>query len=147
MLLRVVGPPYYTLLRAIDHCVGTTTSDMIAYVERAPRVWVEVGYDHPFALQIRISEGQSILLRPPRSWVFLEDGPFEDVYRILDFQLPCAAVHYQERELKGKLNVPLRLIPGNAADIPEMWVLSEDGVDILDAFVRETDEILLRSPA
>jgi hypothetical protein len=142
VLLRVIGPPYYTLLRATDQMANSGA--VVAYVEKAPRVWVEVGHNHPFAAQIRIPEGRALLLRPPRRWTFLEDGPYEDIYHILDFRLPHSAVNYQERELKGKLTVPLRLVPGNTADVPEMWIITEDGVDILDAFVREADDALIR---
>ena len=38
--------------------------------------------------------------------------------------------------------VPLKLVPGNAADIAEFWVLTEEAVDQLDAFVRDADERL-----
>ncbi|MFX8945891.1 hypothetical protein ABTN08_19695, partial [Acinetobacter baumannii] len=40
----------------------------------------------------------------------------------------------------AKLNVPLRLVPGNAADAPELWVLRGDGVNQLDQFVKEADD-------
>lgn len=142
VLLKVIGPPYYTLLRAIDKSTqkGATVT---AYVEKAPRVWVELGYDHPMAGQLKPADGQVLLLRPERDWAAVEDGPFEDVYDVLDFQLPTAPVEWQEAQLKGKLAVPLRLVPGNAADVAELWVLTEDAVDQLDALVRDADERLL----
>src|SRR5579884_704493 len=40
VLLRVIGPPYYSLLRAMDR---DGPSAPRAYIERAPKVWVEVG--------------------------------------------------------------------------------------------------------
>src|SRR5687768_11780250 len=120
VLLKVIGPPYYTLLRAIDKTTqqGSTVT---AYVEKAPRVWVELGHDHPMAGQIKPAEGQVVLLRPERDWTFVEDGPFQDVYEVLDFKLPAASVEWQESQLKGKLAVPLRLVAGNAADVAELW--------------------------
>src|SRR5262245_32925911 len=142
VLLKVIGPPYYTLLRAIDKTTqaGATVT---AYVEKAPRVWVELGYDHPMAAQLKPAEGQVLLLRPERDWTAVEDGPFQDVYEVLDFKLPAASVEWQESHLKGKLAVPLRLVPGNAADVPELWVLTEEAVDQLDALVRDADERLM----
>lgn len=141
-LLRVIGPPYYTLLRAIDKSTQPGAS-VAAYVEKAPRVWVELGYDHPLAAQLRPADGQVYLLRPERDWTVVEDGPFQDVYEVLDFKLPSATVEWQESQLKGKLSVPLRLVPGNAADGPELWVLTEEAVDQLDALVRDADERLM----
>src|SRR5262249_18295607 len=63
-LLRVIGPPYYSLLRALDR-QGNTAAPR-AYLEQAPRVWVEVGHGHPFAQHIQPPKGQILLLRPPR---------------------------------------------------------------------------------
>lgn len=142
VLLKVIGPPYYTLLRAIDKTTqkGATVT---AYVERASRVWVELGYDHPMATQIKPADGQVLLLRPEREWTAVEDGPFQDVYDVLDFKLPAASVEWQESQLKGKLSVPLKLVPGNAADVAELWVLTEEAVDQLDALVRDADERLM----
>ena len=58
-LLEVKGPPYYTLLRAIDHLEGKAAPR--AYVEQQPRVWVEVGYSHPLADQIQPAPGTFLL--------------------------------------------------------------------------------------
>lgn len=140
VLLKVIGPPYYTLLRAIDR---SSHSAINAYIEKAPGVWVELGYEHPLASQIRPPKGEIRLLRPVREWIAIEDGPFQDVYEVLDFKLPTGTVEWQEAQLKGKLAVPLRLVAGNAADVAEMWVLQDDAIDQLDALVRDADERLM----
>jgi hypothetical protein len=142
VLLKVIGPPYYTLLRAIDKSTQQGAS-VVAYLEKAPRVWVEIGHEHPLAEKIKPAARQILLLRPERDWTVVEDGPFHDVYDALDFQLPTAPVEWQQSQLKGKLAVPLRLVPGNAADVAELWVLSEDAVNQLDALVRDADDRLM----
>ncbi len=142
VLLRVIGPPYYTLLRALDQTASGTRGAVRAYVEQAPRVWVQFGYAHPLAAQVKLDEGQVLLIRPPREWVYLPDAPFRDVYDILSFQLPASPVDWSESEVTGKLTVPLRLVAGNAADAPELWVLRGAAADQLDAFVRDADERL-----
>src|SRR5262245_2686840 len=142
VLLKVIGPPYYTLLRAIDKTTQKG-ANVTAYVEKGQRVWVELGHDHPLAGQFKPAAGQVLLLRPEREWTVVEDGPFQDVYEVLDFKLPAASVEWQESQLRGKLSVPLRLVPGNAADVAEMWVITENAVDQLDALVRDADERLM----
>jgi len=142
VLLKVIGPPYYTLLRAIDKSTQKDAT-VTAYLEKSPRVWVEIGHQHPLAMQIKPAEGQVLLLRPEREWSIVQDGQFQDVYEVLDFKLPTTSVEWQESRLKKKLDVPLRLVPGNAADVAEMWVLTENAVDQLDAFVRDADERLM----
>jgi hypothetical protein len=138
VLLRVVGPPYYTLLRALDRSEGGVR----AYLERAPRVWVEIGHTHPLAAQIRVADGQLLLVRAPREWVFLNEAPFQDVYDILQFKLPAEPVAWAEAQAPSKMAVPLRLTAGNAADVPELWVLRENAVEQLDSLVRDADERL-----
>jgi hypothetical protein len=142
VLLRVIGPPYYTLLRALDQTASGTKGTVLAYVEQAPRVWVQVGYSHPLASQVKLEEGQVLLVRPSRDWVYLPDAPFHDVYDILSFLLPASPVDWSESKVTGKLTVPLRLVAGNAADAPELWVLRGSAADQLDAFVRDADERL-----
>src|SRR5438552_12459403 len=60
-LLRVVGPPYYSLLRAIDRD-GKATAPL-AYVERAAKVWVELGQTHPLLDLVKPPAGKLAFLR------------------------------------------------------------------------------------
>lgn len=139
VLLRVIGPPYYTLLRALDRL----NPDVAAYIEQAPRVWIEIGHTHPLALQTKVAEGQLLLLRAPREWKTIAGEPFQDIYEILDFRLPTKPVAFAEGRLKGKLTVSLKLAAGNAAEVPEMWVIRDNAFNIFDAFVRDADERLM----
>jgi hypothetical protein len=144
VLLRVIGPPYYTLLRAMDESTSGTKGTVRAYLERAPRVWVELGHSHPMAQQIRVADQQLLLLRSPREWIYLEDSPFQDIYDILQFKLPMAPVGWKEEPASGKMSVPLKLTAGNAADAPEFWVLRENAIEQLDTLVRDSDERLMQ---
>src|SRR5207249_356517 len=49
-LLRVIAPPYYSLLRAID-AQGPRAPR--AFLERSPRVWAQLGWTHPLADKIK----------------------------------------------------------------------------------------------
>lgn len=131
-LLRVIGPPFYTLLRALDHL----NADLVAYVEKAPRVWIEVGFTHPLVARLHVPEGQLLFLRPPHHWTALKDESFRDIYEIVDFQLPVAAIELEENAPQSKLKVPLRLVPGDAAAAPDLWILANNAVEIFDAFVN-----------
>jgi hypothetical protein len=139
-LLRVIGPPYYSLLRALDRSGQAAPR---AYVEHAPRVWVEVGYTHPLLPHIKPPKKQLLFLRPPRDWTLLDEAPFQDIYDILEFELPQAKIPWQPVPLKDRLRVPLRLTRGGRGEEAELWVLRERAVDHLDAFVRSADDQLL----
>jgi hypothetical protein len=155
-LLRVVGPPYYSLLRALDYHRGASRGEHppepsrgrprapVAYIEQAPGVWVEVGHNHPLANRIKPPRGKILLLRPPRYWAVLDDGHFRDVYEVLEFTLPNAPSSLHEGELKTRLQVPLSLKPGGSPDNPELWVLTSDPANELNHFVQNNDDELLR---
>jgi len=140
ILLRVVGPPYYTLLRAIDDTASGTTAPLRAYVEAAPRVWVLLGWTHPYAAQTAAPEGQMILIGEGRRRQTFPEAPFQDIYEILKFDLPAVSTEWSGATMPDKLRVPMRLVAGNAADAAELWVIDGAGVDRLDAFIRDSGE-------
>ncbi len=140
-LLRVIGPPYYSLLRALDHN-GKADSPR-AFIERAPRVWVEVGQTHPFVEQIRPPEGKILLLQPPRSWTLLDDGSFRDIYEVLEFPLADAPVRWHDGQLRQKMKVTPTLKPGGSPDGAELWVLRDDPIEELNRFVQNADDQML----
>ena len=140
-LLRVVGPPYYSLLRAMDNGI-TMAATVHAYVERRPRVWIELGHSHPLADRLEPPPGQLLLLSPPRNWEFVDECPMQDVYQVLDCCLPHAESAWSAAELVARLPVSLRLVPGSN-DAAEMWVLGGDASAQLDALVQGADDQLL----
>jgi hypothetical protein len=141
VLLRVIGPPYYSLLRALEYD-GDAAAPR-AYTERAPRVWAEVGFGHPLLAHVRPPEGQLLLLRPPRQWTTVPDAPFRDLYEVFDFCLPAAPVAWQDVPRERRLAVPLRLAPGGTDEPAELWVLKERGTEQLDELVRGAGDGLL----
>lgn len=140
VLLRVIGPPYYSLLQALDREDSTAPR---VYLERAAHIWVEIGYTHPLLEMMRPPTGQLLLLRAPRDWCLLVDAPFRDIYEILDFPLAAAPLYWQDRPAQQRLQVPLRLTAGGIADPEELWVLRDNPLAQLEAFVREASDQLL----
>ncbi|MCG8586099.1 MAG: hypothetical protein MI757_15430 [Pirellulales bacterium] len=140
-LLRVIGPPYYSLLRAIER-EGRGDAPR-AYVEQSPRVWSEIGFRHELADRIQPPAGQMLLLRAPRTWDFIDEAPFRDIYETLDFTLPDESVDWRESQLQHRIEVPLRLAAGGSAEAAELWVLNENGEDEVERLVRNSDDRLL----
>src|SRR5262249_19692422 len=130
VLLRVIGPPYYSLLRALDH--DGQDAAPVAYLERSPRVWVEFGHTHPLVQQIQPPPCKPLLMRPPRQWTMIGEAPFHDIYEILEFALPDAPVAWDETEPAARVAVPLRLARSGSTDAAELWVLRDRGVGQLD---------------
>jgi FtsH ternary system domain X7 len=143
VLLRVVGPPYYSLLRALDRETGD--GEPRAFVERHPGVWVEAGYSHPLEDHLQPAPGKLLLLRPPHDWLQLDEAPFRDVYEVLEFDVPDSATRTPAASGSLRLKVPLRLVRGGTADVPELWVLRENAVERLESFVQSAaDQLVAR---
>ncbi len=140
-LLQVKGPPYYTLLRAIDSLDGSAAPR--AYVEQSPRVWVQYGYHHPLANRIEPAPGQFFLLSPPRQWTAVEEGKFRDIYEVLRFTIPARPIAWETGELEDRLKVRLKLVRGGGEAPAELWVLSERGIAQLEDLVRSSDDRLI----
>lgn len=140
-LLLVKGPPYYTLLRAIDQLDGSATPR--AYVEQSSGVWVELGYRHPLAEQIQPGEGTFALLGFPREWTAIAEGKFHDIYEALRFTIPGQPLRWDADQLDEKLKVRLRLVRGGSEDSAEFWVLNESGVSQLEELARSADDRLI----
>lgn len=141
-LLRVVGPPYYSLLRAIDR-LGGAESAPSAFVERAAGVWVEIGYRHPLESSIKPPKDKIVLLRPPRQWLILPDAPFRDIYEIVEFRIPDGGTHWEDGSLPHRLTVAPRLRQSGPADGAELWVLRGDAIEELNRFVQNAEDQLL----
>jgi hypothetical protein len=140
-LLLVKGPPYYTLLRAIDPVSGSAAPR--AFVERHPRVWVEYGYAHPLANSLQPASGTMLLLAHPRQWTSIEEGKFRDIYQALRFSIPGKPIRWEAAELEQRLKVRLRLTRGGGEESPELWVLNQAGVSRLEALVQSSDDRLI----
>ncbi len=140
-LLRVFGPPYYSLLRALDR-QGNMAAP-VAYLERAPRVWIELGFTHPLAGNLKAPAGKLLLLRPPRQWMVLDDTAFRDVYEVLEFSLPAAPAACHDGELTERIRVSLSLRAGGAAEGAELWVLRDNAIEELNRFVQNADDQVL----
>ena len=140
ILLRVIGAPYYSLLRATEK----TGSDRIrAFVERSPRIWIEAGFAHPFAERISPAPGQHLLVQADCEWRTLKEQPFQDIYSVLDFQLPAKPQPLADADARTRLQVPVRLSRSSGDDTGEIFVLTRDAIRQLDQFVQASSDAVL----
>jgi cellulose synthase operon protein C len=148
-LLRVVGSPYYSLLRAIGEGQGTGGSrpagGVRAYIEAASRVWIEVGVRHPFAEKIRPAAGEHLLIDRTGRWRTLAEQPFRDIYEAMSFELPAQPTSLTDCDHTPRITVPLRLLRGGGDEPAELWVLHHNAAAQVEKFVQSSsDDVLAR---
>ena len=135
-LLRVVNPPTLSLLRACERA----GSKVVAYREQRPGVWVEVGYVHPLVSQVQVAPGQFLLIRSPRHWSFVADGPFQDVGAANVPPIPSGTSPWEDRPFQDRIGVALHLVRTTASEPAELWVLQEGGGDQLQQLIDQLDD-------
>lgn len=133
--VRVIGPPYYTLLSALDGDRGAPT----AYREVSSRVWVRLGYGHPYTERIDVPVGQLLLMKPGRDWEMLPEGEYRDVAAILNIAQP-PTIPATDDPWPEPIVVPLTPSPSASTEVPALWVLRQNAVAQMDAFVQRADE-------
>ena len=137
-LLRVIGPPYYSLLRSLERDSGLT-----AFVEQRPRIWVELGFTHPLIERIQPPAGKWLVLRSPQHWELLDEGALEEIYQTVDFPLPAVESNWRDEPLTARMQVPLRLTSMSETDSAELWVLEENAQAQVEQLIAHSDNELI----
>ncbi|MBL8798151.1 MAG: hypothetical protein JNM56_29915, partial [Planctomycetia bacterium] len=135
LLVRVVGPPYFSLLRALE--AGNEPRSLVAYVEQGPRIWVEAGWRHPL-LQHTPPPGKLLLIRRPRSWSLVEDGVEQT--GLTEAALPPVTATAPEVLPVRRWLLPLRMGAGGPTDGAEFWVLREQPFRQLAELLQHSDD-------
>ena len=119
-ILLIESPPYHSIISDGSH----------VFAEQSPRVWVEVGWRYPLVETIDPPKDKIVLIRAPRIWEFISDGPFQSgPDKFLLSEQPTA----QEGVADIHLPITVRLVAGGADELPELWVLHDRPIDQLRA--------------
>ncbi len=147
-LLRVVDPPYYTLLRALEpndanEPPNGDRSNLTAYVEQAPRVWVEAGHEHDCGSSLEPPSGMLLMLGAPRRWRMVPEGPMRDVYELVRCVLPGEPVALRDNASLSPINVALRLVASTSLAPAELWVVRDNAAERIEELFRHSDDRLI----
>lgn len=146
-LLRVIDPPYYSLLSAVEGVSAKknlrSNTQVAAFIEQAPRVWVQLGFQHPLATRIDPPAGQFVLLESQTNWQYVDEAAFQDVYSALDLRLPTMPDSLTASTAAKRINVPLRLLSGSTQASAELWVIRDRAMEQLEELVTRSDDELI----
>ena len=153
--LRVIGPPYYSMLRALEENHSgsngsaqsknaSASSGITAYVETCPRVWIQFGYEHPVGVQLTPPPGKWLFVQPDHSWLFIDEAPFKDIYQSIEFGMPNVTTDWVDAPLKEKINVSVNLARGSSGKPADMWVIRKNGMAQVEKILNESSDPIVK---
>src|SRR5262245_21076324 len=134
VMVRAAGPPHFSLLRALER---TDPEAPRAFVERAPGVFVELGWRFGPARLVAPPPGRLLKLRPPRVWGWVDDAPLTPLYPAADYR-PDGPPRRRPAGEPRRLPLALRLVRGRA-EPAELWVLRDRPLESVAALAADAD--------
>ena len=127
-VIRVVDPPSYTIVRALDRDRGLRV--YAPDPAKQDRVWTELGYHHPLAEHLR-AEPHTLLLCAGDGWRSVPDQGWLGVDAALELAVPGRATPHVAGALPARRRIELHLSQGRR-DVPSMWVIRDGAVAKVD---------------
>jgi hypothetical protein len=141
-VIRVVDPPTYTVVRALDHEAGLRCFAPSPANQEV--VWTELGYRHPLVDRLRVAPGTLLLIGGDR-WRTFPDAGWLGLDAVLELVVPGqpTALSPAPRP-SARRTVELRLSSGRR-EAPSLWVLRQGGVAAVDKLLAYLPEdVVLR---
>lgn len=136
----VPDPPLATLLGFSSGSIPDTEM----FLEAAPGVWVQVGWQHPLPDHLVAPGDTLVLIRPDRPWEIVRNDPPRGSITSLAL-LPQPTRWRVARASTSPLSARLILRSRSRPDaMPSLWVLDGDARTRLGELARDTDERVLR---
>jgi cellulose synthase operon protein C len=140
-LLRAFDPPYYTLAACGDRDAAYRA--FVPIKSGQTRTWIELGYAHPLGQAFEPPEGHIGLIMREGAWLDLPDGPWRDMFELIELTLPAGAHAHAHAPPPKKREVPLRLAPATRAESPSLWVLEHRALDQVDSLVSTVPDSII----
>ncbi|HET9987076.1 MAG TPA: hypothetical protein VFQ65_01115 [Kofleriaceae bacterium] len=135
-VLRVVDPPTYTVVRALDRDRGLRVFAPDPAGQEA--TWTELGYHHPLAEHLRPDRGMMLLVTRD-GWRTIRDEGWMTLDAALELAVPERADKIAQGVLPERRKVELRLSAGRR-DVTSMWVIRDDAVAKVDKLLEYLPE-------
>ncbi|MGE0547084.1 MAG: hypothetical protein AB7O24_02970 [Kofleriaceae bacterium] len=135
-VIRVVDPPTYTVVRAIDHEAGLQVFSPDPLQQEA--VWSELGSHHPLADQLR-GEAGTLLLISANGWFSIANHGWFGLDAALDLSASGGVTLAPAERLPERRKVLLRLAHGQR-EPPSLWVVRSHAIAEIDRLLEYLPE-------
>jgi cellulose synthase operon protein C len=135
-VLRVIDPPTYTIVRALDRDRGLRAYVPDPHGQEA--VWTELGYRHPLAGRLVAERGQ-LLLVGSDGWRAIRDEGWQSLEAALELAIAAPRVEHPGGSLGERRRIELRFAPGRR-EPPSLWVIRRGGTAAIDRLLEYLPE-------
>jgi hypothetical protein len=134
--IRVVDPPTYTVIRALDHEGGLRVFTPDPAGQEV--VWTELGYRHPLADRLRAPPGTLLLIGGDR-WRTVPDAGWLGLDAAVELAVPGDRAVLPATPLPARRRIELRM-SGGRREPPSLWVVRQGGVAAIDKLLAYLPE-------
>ncbi len=133
---RVVDPPTYTIVRALDrdHGLRVFAPDPVGQ----ETIWTELGYRHTLAPRLK-ADPKSLLLVARDAWSTIPDTGWRGLDSALELAVPGEVKPYVPMKFETRRRVELRLSTGRR-ESASLWVIRKGGVAAVDKLLEYLPE-------
>lgn len=135
-VVRVVDPPTYTIVRALDRDHGLRV--FAPDPSGQETVWTELGFRHPLAGHLRPEPGK-LLLVASDGWSTIRDEGWMPLEAALELAVPERAPALAPGRMPERRKIELRLSSGRR-EVTSLWVIREDAVARCDKLLEYLPE-------
>lgn len=136
---RVVDPPTYTIMRALDRDAGAPWN-VQAFASDPPGqdlVWTELGYKHPLAPLLK-PDPKRLLLVARGAWTQIPDEGWRGLDHALELTVPARVEPFVPTTFQPR-KIELRLSRGRR-EAGSLWVFRQGGVAAIDKLLEYLPE-------
>ena len=134
--VRVVDPPTYSIVRALDRDRGLRVFGPDPAGQEV--TWTELGYRHPLAAHL-VPEPASLLLVGTDRWRTAPDANWHGLESALELAVPGDKVAHVATKLPARRKIELKLSMGRR-EITSLWVMRAHGVAAVDRLLEYLPE-------
>lgn len=138
-LIKVVSPPYYSLLKGLDQVSGITVYAPVKY-HRQELVWLQCGYSHALISHCKLNCQQLILIDSCGRWNYFNKQQWQSLYQLSEVKLSNCEAQVFNAKPAEKIPIQLRLWHQARQKQTTLWLINQQAENKLTALVRQLSQ-------
>ncbi len=148
-LLRVLSPPYFTLLKALDDTADVTVYEPVRRGQEG--IWIELGFGHPVLEAIDCATDRLVLIGGEGDWEYLPQAEWTRLYDSIDISIDASintsintgSMQTMKPVQPPRIQVGLRLVENGREQRASLWLIHDRPLQTVEALVARLPDSTL----